>query len=97
MNKSSSATASLSSTALSGVAGLMLGQVVLALALHHGRSIEGLGFAVVFLLAGAASVACFLTHRHQAQRPRDEPAPVSVWLIALALGVIASLWIAGSV
>ncbi len=96
MKKTSPASAALSSTALSGMAGLMLGQVVLALAMHHGRSVEGLGFAVVFLVAGAASVACWLTHRHQTRRPRDEPAPVSIWLLALALGVMASMWVAGS-
>lgn len=84
-----------SSTAVSGMAGLMLGQIVLALALHHERSVEGLGFAVVFLLAGGASVACLLAHRHQAQRPRDEPAPLRTWVVTLALGVLASIVAAG--
>ncbi|WP_141100695.1 hypothetical protein [Roseateles aquatilis] len=86
----------LSSTATSGLAGLMLGQGVLALAVHHGRSVEGLGFALVFLLAGAASVACFLLHRHRQHRPRDEPAPMRAWLVALALGVLGSIYWAGT-
>lgn len=85
----------LSSTALSGVAGLMLGQVVLALALHHERSVEGLGFAMVFLLAGGAAVACFLGHRHQARHPRGVPAPMKLWVGALAVGVLASIYAAG--
>jgi hypothetical protein len=88
--------AALSSTAVSGVAGLMLGQIVLALALHHGRSVEGLGYALVFLLAGGASVACFLSHRHQQRRPRNEPAPLRLWVGALALGVFASMAAVGS-
>jgi len=92
----SAASAALSSTAACGLAGLMLGQIVLALAMHHGRSVEGLGFALVFLLAGGASVACFLAHRHQQRRPRDEPAPMRLWLAALAVGVLASMWVAGS-
>ncbi|ANH67534.1 hypothetical protein ABE85_08065 [Mitsuaria sp. 7] len=74
----------------------MLGQIVLALALHHGRSVEGLGYALVFLLAGGASVACLLAHRHQQRRPRNEPAPLRLWVAALALGVFASLVAAGS-
>lgn len=90
------ASAALSSTAVSGAAGLMLGQIVLALALHHGRSVEGLGYALVFLLAGGASVACFLAHRHQQRRPRSEPAPLRLWVGALALGVFASMVVAGS-
>ncbi|WP_423600420.1 hypothetical protein [Roseateles sp. MS654] len=93
----SAASAALTSTAASGAAGLMLGQIVLALALHHGRSVEGLGFALVFLVAGGASVACFLMHRHQQRRPRQEPAPLRLWLAALALGVLASLYAAGAV
>lgn len=98
MNKPArtAASAALSSTAVSGVAGLMLGQIVLALAVHHGRSVEGLGFALVFLLAGGASVACFLAHRHQQRRPREEPAPMRAWLIALALGVMASIAVIGA-
>ncbi|WAC71354.1 hypothetical protein OU995_17385 [Roseateles sp. SL47] len=96
MSKPSSASAVLSSTAVSGLAGLMLGQVVLALALHHGRSVEGLGVALVFLLAGAASVACFLGHRHQQQRPRTEPAPMRVWIAALGAGVLLSMWQSGA-
>ncbi len=91
----SAAAASLSSAAVSGVAGLMLGQIVLAMALHHGRSVEGLGFALVFLVAGGASVACLLAHRHQQRRPRDEPAPIRLWLTALAVGVLASIYAAG--
>ncbi|WP_067064601.1 hypothetical protein [Roseateles chitosanitabidus] len=90
------ASAALSSTAISGVAGLMLGQIVLALAVHHGRTIEGLGYALVFLLAGGASVACFLAHRHQQRRPREEPAPMRAWLVALALGVVASIALIGA-
>ena len=92
----SAASAALTSTAASGVAGLMLGQIVLALALHHNRSVEGLGFAIVFLLAGGAAVACFLTHRHQQRRPRQEPAPLRLWLIALAGGVLASMLVIGA-
>lgn len=90
------ASAALSSTAISGVAGLMLGQVVLALAIHHGRSVEGLGFALVFLLAGAGAVACLLAHRHQQRRPREEPAPIRAWLIAIALGAVASISLIGA-
>ncbi|WP_431286423.1 hypothetical protein [Roseateles chitinivorans] len=90
------ASAALSSTAASGVAGLMLGQIVLALALHHGRTVEGLGYALVFLVAGGASVACFLAHRHQQHRPRDEPAPWRLWVGALALGAFASMAAIGS-
>jgi hypothetical protein len=96
MSKTSATSAALSSTAASGIAGLMLGQVVLALAIHHGRTVEGLGFALVFLLAGAASVACFLGHRHQQRRPRTEPAPMQLWLAALAGGVLLSMWQAGA-
>ncbi|MDH0865758.1 hypothetical protein [Mitsuaria sp. GD03876] len=92
----SAAASALSSTAASGVAGLMLGQIVLALAAHHGRSVEGLGFALVFLLAGGASVTCFLAHRHQQRRPRNEPAPMRLWLAALALGVLASIYAVGA-
>lgn len=92
----SAASSALTSAAASGAAGLMLGQIVLALALHHERSVEGLGFALVFLLAGAASVACFLSHRHQQRRPRTEPAPLRLWLAMLALGVLASIYAAGS-
>ncbi|MFX1682824.1 hypothetical protein PV762_26720 [Mitsuaria sp. CC2] len=92
----SAASAALSATAVSGVAGLMLGQIVLALALHHGRSVEGLGYALVFLLAGGAAVACLLTHRHQQRRPRDEPAPWRLWVGALALGAFASMAAIGS-
>lgn len=92
----SAASAALSSTAASGLAGLMLGQGVLALALHHGRSVEGLGFALVFLMAGGAAVACFLAHLHQQRRPRAEPAPLRLWLVALALGVLASITVAGT-
>ncbi len=88
--------AALSSTAVSGLAGLMLGQIVLALALHHGRSVEGLGYALVFLLAGGASVSFFLAHRHQQRRPRDEPAPLRLWVGALALGAFASMAAIGS-
>lgn len=88
--------AALPSTAASGAAGLMLGQIVLALAMHHGRSVEGLGFALVFLLAGAASVTCLLAHRHQQRRPRSEPAPMRLWVGALALGVLASICAFGS-
>ena len=86
----------LSSTAVSGLAGLMLGQIVLALAVHHGRSVEGLVYALVFLLAGCASVALFLAHRHQQRRPRDEPAPLRLWVGALALGAFASMAAIGS-
>ncbi|SEL66062.1 hypothetical protein SAMN05216359_11346 [Roseateles sp. YR242] len=92
MSKSSSTSAALSSTAICGVAGLMLGQVVLALSIHHGRSVEGLGFALVFLLAGAGAVACFLGHRHQQNRPKDEPAPLRIWIATLAVGVMLSMW-----
>lgn len=95
MSKSSATASALSSTAASGVAGLMLGQVVLALALHHGRSVEGLGFALVFLVAGGAAVACFLGHRHQQRRPRTEPAPMQLWVAALAAGVLLSMGLAG--
>lgn len=89
------ATASLSSTATCGLAGLMLGQIVLALAVHHERTVEGLGFALVFLLAGGASVACALAHRHQQRHPRGARAPMGTWLVALAAGVLASLQFAG--
>ncbi len=95
MSKSSATMSALSSTAASGVAGLMLGQVVLAMAIHHGRSVEGLGFALVFLVAGAAAVACFLGHRHQQRRPRTEPAPMRLWIAALAAGVLLSMGQAG--
>jgi|GEM_PF-1396801 len=96
MSKSSASTAMLSSTATCGLAGLMLGQVVLALAIHHGRTVEGLGFALVFLMAGGASVACFLGHRHQQKRPKTEPAPLRLWIAALAVGVMMSMWQAGA-
>lgn len=91
MRQASATSAALQSTAVSGVAGLMLGQIVLALAAHHARSVEGLGFALVFLVAGGASVACFLMHRHQQRRPREEAAPLRAWLVALALGVLGSI------
>ena len=92
----SAASSALSSTAASGIAGLMLGQVVLALAMHHGRSVEGQGFALVFLLAGGAAVACFLAHRHQQRRPKTEPAPLRLWIAALAAAVLASIYATGS-
>lgn len=74
-----------------GLAGLLLGRIVMGLSVRHEGSTGGLLVALVFLVAGAASVTLFLHHFHQQRRGADVPAPTQSWLMSLAAGVLAGI------
>ncbi len=74
-----------------GLAGLLLGRIVMGLSVRHEGSAGGLLVALVFLVAGAASVTLFLHHFHQQRRGPDVPAPTQTWLMTLAAGVLAAI------
>lgn len=80
---------------LCALAGLGLGQVVLAIAAHHAHSLIGFGYALLFVLSGGASVALYLKHLHLERRPRGEAAPMNAWLLMLGVGVLSSLQLGG--
>lgn len=72
------------------VTGLLMGQVVMGLSSQHQGSLVGLGFALVFLFSGSASLVLWLLDRHRrAQSPR--PASVHGWLMMLSLGLLTSI------
>lgn len=71
--------------------GLMLGQIVLGLARQHDGALVGLVCALVFVLAGGASVLSLLQHLHTAQQPRGKRAPTRAWLLALGAGLMGSM------
>ena len=71
--------------------GLLLGQVVLGLATQHDGALVGLVCALIFVLAGGASVLLVLRHLHTEQQPGGTPAPTRAWLLALGAGVLASI------
>lgn len=74
-----------------GIAGLLLGRIVMGLCARHEGSVGGLLVALVFLVSGAASVTLFLHHLHQQRRGREVPAPTQTWLVTLAAGVLAAV------
>lgn len=74
-----------------GLAGLLLGRIVMGLSVRHEGSAGGLLVALVFLVSGAASVTLFLNHLHQQRRGPDVPAPTQAWLLTLAAGVLAAI------
>ena len=74
-----------------GMAGLLLGRMVMGLSARHEGSAGGLLVALVFLVAGAASVTLFLNHFHLQRRGPDAPAPTQTWLMTLAAGVLAAI------
>lgn len=74
-----------------GLAGLLLGRIVMGLSVRHEGSAGGLLVALVFLVAGAASVTLFLHHFHQQRQGADVPAPTQTWLMTLAAGVLAAI------
>lgn len=74
-----------------GLAGLLLGRIVMGLSVRHEGSAGGLLVALVFLVAGTASVTLFLHHFHQQRRGPDTPAPTQAWLMTLAAGVLAAI------
>lgn len=74
-----------------GIAGLLLGRIVMGLSVRHEGSAGGLLVALVCLVSGAASVTLFLHHLHQQRRGPDVPAPTVTWLMTLAAGVLAAI------
>jgi len=74
-----------------GIAGLLLGRIVMGLSARHEGSAGGLLVALVVLVSGAASVTLFLHHLHQERRGMDVPAPTQTWLMTLAAGVLAAI------
>lgn len=72
------------------VVGLLMGQVVMGLSAQHQGSMVGLGFALVFLFSGSASLVLWLLERHRRAR-LDRPAQVHGWLMMLALGLLTSI------
>ena len=69
----------------------LLGRIVMGLSVRHEGSAGGLLVALVFLVAGTASVTLFLHHFHQQRRGPDAPAPTQAWLMTLAAGVLAAI------
>jgi hypothetical protein len=72
--------------------GLLMGQIVMGISAFHNGSIVGLTLALVFVLAGGASLALFLSHLHVERHARTVPAPVQAWLLTLGSAFIASIW-----
>lgn len=71
--------------------GGIMGQLVLGISIHHGGSIIGLLFALVFVIAGSVSFTLFMTHRHLESRPRTERPPVHSWLLFLGIALLLSI------
>lgn len=76
----------------SAFAGLLMGQVVMGLSLQHQGSLVGLGFALVFLFSGSASLVLWMVERQRLQRPVRPPA-VHRWLLMLSVGLLASIYL----
>jgi threonine/homoserine/homoserine lactone efflux protein len=70
--------------------GLLMGQVVMGLSAQHQGSLVGLGFALVFLLSGSASLVLWLLERHRRERVQRAPT-VHRWLLMLSAGLMASI------
>lgn len=78
--------------ATSAFAGVLMGQVIMGLSLQHQGSLVGLGFALVFLLSGSASLVLWLLDRCRLQRPVRRP-DVHRWLLMLSIGLLASIYV----
>ena len=74
----------------SSVVGLLMGQVVMGLSAQHQGSLVGLGFALVFLFSGSASLVLWLLERHRRERVQRAPS-VYRWLMMLACGLMGSI------
>lgn len=72
--------------------GLLMGQVVMGLSAQHQGSLVGLGFALVFLLSGSASLVLWLLERHRRERVQQAPR-VHRWLLMLSAGLLASIYL----
>lgn len=70
--------------------GLLMGQVVMGLSVQHQGSLIGLGFALVFLFSGSASLLLWLLERHRRERV-PYPPRVYHWLVMLCGGLLASI------
>jgi len=70
--------------------GLVMGQVVSAIAIHHDRSMLGLVLALVFVLSGSASLMLLMSSWSQRSGvPRQ--GLVYGWIAALGGGLLMSL------
>lgn len=76
----------------SAFVGLLMGQVVMGLSVQHQGSLVGLGFALVFLLSGSASLVLWLLERHRRERSPRAPT-VHRWLLMLSMGLLASIYL----
>jgi threonine/homoserine/homoserine lactone efflux protein len=72
--------------------GLLMGQVVMGLSAQHQGSLVGLGFALVFLLSGSASLVLWLLERHRREGVQRAPT-VHRWLLMLSAGLLVSIYL----
>ncbi len=75
-------------------AGLLLGQMVLAMAERQQHGLAGFGFAATCVLAAGASLTLFLRHQHVESGRPAQSAPVRAWLLLLGLALVASIGLA---
>ena len=72
-------------------AGLLMGQVVSGIAVHHDGSLLGLTLALVYVLAGSASLMMFLLSWPGRPVARKSPGVLHAWLLVQGVGVLVSL------
>ena len=76
-----------------GAAGLVMGEVVAAMAGQRGASVWTLVCAMVFLLAGATGTILMLVVMNSQRRRHPAGVPVKSWLWVMSAGVLAAVYI----
>lgn len=72
--------------------GAVMGQVVLGMSARQPDAFKGGVLALIFVLAGAASLLMLMTHLHQTRWRRERPLPVKTWVLALSAGLLATIY-----